>query len=728
MQRFIILCAGLISVLSQNCNTSLDNHSTSTTDTEDSMPAVLAENHADLIANRLRFEAVNKFVEHQLPDNLKDWETTRVKLKNEIIKRAGVIIDHELPLNIKETNTIQMEGYTIKNIAFQTRPGIYATANLYIPEGQGPFPAVINMLGHWRKGKIDANGPQPVGHSLAVNGYVCLTIDPWGSGERTTIHGIFEDHGDGNNLGSSLMNIGEPLIGIEISDNMRGVDLLCSLPYVDMKNIGATGGSGGGNQTMWLASIDERIKAAMPVVSVGTFESYIMGTPCICEVLVDALTFTEEAGVLALVAPRAIKMCNHNKDSNPAFFPSEMVRSYNNARPVFKMYGAENNITYQVFDLPHGYMAEDREALLGWFDLHLKGIGTGDPKKEIPFETLPEEDLMVFSEGKRDDIILSTVEYCKRRGNELRTVLLNTKSFNAELKKNELRDILRVGEKSILKEVHEHPNKYGWDRFSLETSDNKLIPVLIHTSSGNNKEFVIVSNPDGKDSISSDLVDGLIKSGGGIAIVDLSGTGEASSTSVRYNYGRGKLRVISRSELWFGKTVLGEWIKELNVVTQFLNSRYKTRKVSIDGSKEAGLAGLFYSVVEGNVDNIILRDAPISYLFDNRESVDFFSSGIFLPGFLKWGDISLAAALSGKNIIFINPVTISGQKINESRLIEYQTEFEKLRKICKQPGKTSIGLVGAAVSSGSLSLRSASYPRFKGATTVNTILITGLIV
>ena len=89
-------------------------------------------------------------------------------------------------------------------------------------------------------------------------------------------------------------------------------------------------------------------------------------------------------------------MCNHKQDRNPAFFPSEMVRSYNNAKPVFKMLGVENNITYQLFDLPHGYMAEDREALLGWFDLHLKGIGTGVPKKEIPFMQLPEERLMVF--------------------------------------------------------------------------------------------------------------------------------------------------------------------------------------------------------------------------------------------------------------------------------------------------------------------------------------------
>lgn len=689
MRQIIIIIAGLISILIRNCNIPPEIHSTANIDEGKSLPNVFAENHSDLISGRLRFEAVSQFVKHLLPDDLSEWEAYRSNLKNEIIRKAGIKIDHKLPLQIRETKTIQMEGYTIKNIAYQTRPGVYATANLYIPDGQGPFPAVVNMLGHWRKGKIDQNGPQPVGHSLAVNGYVCLTIDPWGSGERTTIHGIFEDHGDGNNLGSSLMNIGEPLIGIEISDNIRAVDLLCSLPYVDSARIGATGASGGGNQTMWLASMDERIKAAMPVVSVGTFESYIMGTPCICEVLIDALTFTEEAGVLALVAPRAIKMCNHNKDSNPAFFPSEMVRSYNNARPIFKMYGVEDNITYQVFDLPHGYMKEDREALLGWFDKHLKGIGTGEPKIETPFKTLPEEDLMVFSTGQRNDDIIGTVEYCKRRGNELRAELLNSRSINVRVKRNELSGILKTGEKLVLSKVQEYPEVNGWSRFSLETSDNKLIPILIHSPSAKVAEFVIVSNPDGKDNIPDEFVEEYLKSGKGIAIADLSGTGEASSTSVRYNYGNGKLRVVSRSELWFGKTILGEWVKELDVVIRFVKSKYHPRKVSIDGNKESGLAGLFYSAVGGDVNNVVLRNAPVSYLMDNAGSIDFFSSGIFLPGFLKWGDISLAAALGGKNVNFINPLTISGQIVNDGKLVETQNEFEKLRKICNQHGKTS---------------------------------------
>jgi Acetyl xylan esterase (AXE1) len=688
MIRLLLLFLGLIFNNCPGYSTFPGNQSNSGNGKANNLPRVLPENHSDLVSAKLRFEAGLKFGINKLPDNLKDWEIYRRQLKNEILKKAGVNVDHKLSLNIKETGKIQMKGYSVRNIAFQTEPGIYATANLYIPDGTGPFPAVINMPGHWNKAKIDTTGPQAVGHSLALNGYVCLTIDPWGSGERTTIHGIFEDHGDENNLGSALMDIGKPLIGFEISDNMRGVDLLCSLPYVDSLNIGATGASGGGNQTMWLASLDERIKAAMTVVSAGTFESHIMGSPCICEVMPDALNFTEEAGILALVAPRALKMCNHKKDDIPAFLPSEMIRSYKNAKPVFKMYGVENNIAYQLFDLPHGYWAEDREALLGWFDLHLKRTGTGAARKEIPFKQLAEEKLMVFSQGQRDASVTGTVGYCIEQGNKLRSAFLSSGYIDAESKRNELGNILGLSGKSDLRNVYEFAKTDGWDRVALETSDNKLIPVLIHTPSTSSNEFVVITDPDGKERIPSVLINEYVNSGKGIAVIDLSGTGEASATSIIFSYKIGKLRAVSRSELWFGKTIIGEWVQELNTVIQFVNSRYKASRVTIDGSKETGLAGLFLSALEHNVDNIIMREAPVTYLFDTRKGIEFFSMGVHIPGILKWGDISLAAALSGKNLQFINPVSMSGNPITGEKLSAAETEFEKIRTLCHQSGIT----------------------------------------
>src|SRR5690554_650017 len=258
----------------------------------DTLPLVLPVNKSDLVESNLKNEAFVKFATHQLPDNLEEWNEYKSELRRTITEKTGVFIDHQLPVDMKETATLQMPGYVIKNIYFQTRPEIYATANLYIPEGDGPFPGVILMCGHSSNGRL-YDAYQSVGHSLALNGYVALAVDPWGAGERTTTHGEFEYHGA--NLGASLMNIGESLLGMQISDNIRGVDLLCSLPYVDTDKIGATGASGGGNQTMWVAAMDERIKAAVPVVSVGSFESYVMRSNCICETLIDGLTYTEEA-------------------------------------------------------------------------------------------------------------------------------------------------------------------------------------------------------------------------------------------------------------------------------------------------------------------------------------------------------------------------------------------------------------------------------------------------
>jgi dienelactone hydrolase len=651
----------------------------------DSLPSVFPSGHSDIIGSKLKHEAVMKFAEIQLPENQGEWETYRIKLRNEILKNTGAVINHDLPLNVKETGKVQMKGYSIKNIIFQTRPGVYATANLYIPDGNGPFPGVINMVGHFRKGKIDQAGQQAVGHSLALNGYVCLTLDPWGAGERTTTHGVFEYHGA--NLGASLMNIGESLMGIQISDNMRGVDLLCSLTIVDKENIGATGASGGGNQTMWFSAVDERVKAAVPVVSVGTLESYIMRSQCICELLIDGLTFTEEAGVIAL--SRAIMPCNHQKDV-PVFFPSEMLRSYNNAKKIFEMRGEPDHISYRIFDLVHGYMTEDREAMLGWFDYHLKGTGTGLPKKEVPFEQLPEEKLMVFPTGQRDADVVSTAEYCRRKGIELRTSYLNLKSFDTEKKKNELREILRMNEKHDIEKIHQYSSLNGWDRFVLETSDYKLIPILHCPMIDRTLGYVILCDPRGKKNISLTLIDKLKKMGYGIAIVDLTGTGEASSSTDLSNFGGNLLHTMAIGELWFGRTLIGEWVKELDLVKEFLNSKFKASEISIVGSKESGLAGLFLGALEGDIEKIILNDAPISYLFDNRDSLDFFSMAVHLPGFLKWGDISLAAALTGKNVEFRNPVTMSGNLISNEKKKEVKSEFDKVRKRCKLSGSITL--------------------------------------
>jgi hypothetical protein len=439
---------------------------------------------------------------------------------------------------------------------------------------------------------------------------------------------------------------------------------------------------------MWITAMDERIKASMPVVSVGTFESYVMESNCICELPIDALTFTEESGIIAMVAPRAIKLCNHKKDDIAPFLPAQMLRTYNNARPIFKMLGVENNLTYQLFDTTHGYWPENRQALLGWFNLHLKGTGNGDPVKEIPFTTLTDQELMVFPKGQKDPRVENISDYCKRTGKELRTNFLSVKSVNTASKKNELRKILRISEASAIENVIRFSALGDWNRFALQTNDDKLIPILLQAPVNNSQGYVIICNPKGKGGISADIINEAKRKGQGIVIAELTGTGEASSSTADNFDSDAPFHTIARADLLLGKSVLGEWVKELNLVIGFLKSKYKAQSVSIDGSKEAGLAALFLNALDGNAESITLRDAPVSYLFDERESVDFYSMAIHLPGFLNWGDVSLAAALSGKNVTFINPLTMSGKPLNSNTLKEYQSEFERMRTISREPGKT----------------------------------------
>lgn len=644
----------------------------------DSLPNVLPANRADLLDSRLRKEAKLAYATQQLPSNLEDWKILRETIRQEIIAHSGIKVDHSLPLDLKETGSIQMDGYTIKNIYFQTAPGVYATANLYIPDGKGPFPAVVNMHGHWREGKL-AESVQSVGHSLAKNGYVCLTIDAFGSGERATTHGDYEYHGA--NLGASLMNIGESLLGVQVVDNMRAVDLLLSLPFVDKENIGATGASGGGNQTMWFAALDERIKAAMPIVSVGTFESAVMGSNCVCELMPGGLTFTESAGVLALYAPRALKMCNHHKDSNPTFYPAEMLRSYENAKPIFQLHGVADNIQYELFDLEHGYAPEDRRAMLGFFDLYLKEKGSGEARDEVPFSTLAMEKLMVFKLGERDPKVMGIADYARSRGQKHKETFRAGGAVERAQKRDELRKLLMIENSSgsSIQNVHAYSAVQGWDRMALSTSSGKLIPLLHWSPTVKPKTYVVVSHMEGKNGISTSMLEEFKTKNWGIILVELSGTGEASSPADLLRGDLSQFHTLSRAHLWLGKTMMGEWVEEIRLVSSYVRDKFNPEQIIFDGHKEAGLAALFLAAVEqGKLDALILRNVPLSYVFDRRETIEFFSMGIHVPGVLPWGDISLAAALADIDLTIAQPLSMSGRTISGEELAAYQGEYNSV--------------------------------------------------
>jgi hypothetical protein len=614
------------------------------------IPSVWTEAFSNYIENGLMNEAARFFRIHQLPDTREAWEEQRTELRELIWEKIGVKPDHSLDLDLRETGEIQMDGYTIKNVYYQSRPGLYVTGNLYIPEGKGPFPGVVGMHGHWAQGRL-AERVQSRGHSLAKNGYVCLLVDAWGSGERSTNHGDFEYHGAG--LGGALFNLGESLMGAQIVDNMRAVDLLCSLECVDSDRIGATGASGGGNQTMWLSAMDERIRAAVPVVSVGTFQSYIMRSNCICECLPDGLTFTEESGVLGLIAPRALKICNCLEDSNPTFYPSEMLRSYNETRKVYKAYGKDTELAYQIFNMPHGYWPEIRQTMLGWFDLHLKGAGHGAPKLEIDFDHLPEEKLMVFEKGKRPDEVISIADYCRQKGALLKEAA-GTVDCDVGCKKEQLKRIVKFSPDLKLKYAHQYADNSGWETFSLETTCGRMIPVLLKKPQDGSKDYVLASSSNGK----ADLADSkyfaeLETSKKGIVLFDVYCSGETAGIDESASR-LSPYHTVSRALLWLGRTLYGEWCREYALLAKWVKEGFDADNIEFFGYKEAGITAIITStLLEENIP-VTAEKSPKTFVFNDNQTSSELSMGYCLPNILKWGDIDTIISLNKSEVSYID--------------------------------------------------------------------------
>lgn len=601
------------------------------------LPKVWSEGFNGHEGEKLELMAAEYSRLHELPLELAEWDPAA--LREKIWNSLGVSIDHELDLDIRTTGIVQQDGYTIRKIAYQSRKDFYVTANLYVPDGEGPFPGVINMHGHHQDGHL-AGRVQERGHALAKMGYVCLTPDAFGAGERSIEHGTWDYHGF--SLGLSLLNIGETLMGIQVVDNMRGVDLLCSLPFVDPERIGATGASGGGNQTMWLTALDERIKASVPVVSVGSFESYIMTSNCVCELLPGGLTYTEEAGVIALIAPRAVKICNALHDICRAFAPSEMLRTFARAEKIYSLMGAHDNCTYQIFNTEHGYWQEIQETMLGWFELHLKGIGHGLPVKRPDFHLMTEEEALVFPLGQRPEYIINIEEYCRKKAAELAA----TRSRSKE-------DLRRkLGLKTVTFSEHStHTTVDGWERYTLRGSDGRLVPLLLKRGKAG-EAVTVFAGPDGKDALTgTDLFREISNANGSIALFDPYACGENSTENAYAS----NFAEYSRSLLWLGMSLQGKWVEDYTIVCDFLKAVLPTPEITVAGHKDLALAALLYSVLQELPVKTVMEQGPVSLVYQ-RQRKDFFTMALYVQDILKIADIPDLCDMAGGMVRQIQPV------------------------------------------------------------------------
>lgn len=621
------------------------------------IPKVWDEAFDENYVAEMRLEAAKHFRLNTLPDTVGAWKKERPVLKEALLEAIRFEMDRSLPLNVRITGTVRRKGYKITKLYYQAAQRRYVTANLYEPEGKGPFPAVINVHGHWPEGHL-AERVQMRGHILAQCGYVCLTVDAFGSGERSDEHCKFLPHG--GYRGGLLLNFGKTLLGIQLEDNMRGVDLLQSRTNVDPERIGATGASGGGNQTMYLTALDERIKAGVSVVSCGTFESNIMGSNCICETIFNGMNICEESAVLALVAPRAFMAANGLRDEYSTFTPREMLRSCREAEKIFRLAGARGNLVSKIFDLPHGYWPEIMEYTLGFFDLHLKGQGHGESVQLPQFTPMSREEAQVFETGKRPPEVPGILGYCQTLGKK--AARDRSKFRGKEKIRFALRTILNCQPQKYKSHVV-HGTEGGWRKISLETESGSLIPLLLKNGSGGS--WRILSSRYGKQELAgTQLLQDAFTGRDGVIIFDCSASGERGREYADPTHW--DFHNTSRSYLWLGRTMLGEWVNDYLAVTDFARKEFGAEKIIYGGNRDTGIAALTAVAIYGGAEKVIMENSIRSFDWSGYQpDCAAFSLVLSVPDILKTADISTLVTLaSPASVEWITPILPDGKEYN----------------------------------------------------------------
>lgn len=330
-------------------------------------------------------------------------ERRRAAVREKILKSIGGLPAWNGPLNARVTGRVAADGYTIEKVIFVSLPGFYVTGNVYRPNGAGKYPGVLVPAGHTQEGKPE---PQWIAANLARKGFVALTYDPIGQGEREQTYlpqlGRALSGGGGNEhleLGARSLLIGQSVARYFIHDAKRAVDYLVSRPDVDAGRLGVTGCSGGGAIGTYVGMFDPRIKAAAVGCFLSTFRTLFTGPTPDSEMTLPRFLANglDTADLFAMAAPLPWLLMATTEDY---FTPDSARPVYEEARRFYALYGAEEKIRFAVGPGPHGTPKESREEIYRWMIRWLKG-GQGDWKDE-PVKLLTSRELRVTASGNVD--------------------------------------------------------------------------------------------------------------------------------------------------------------------------------------------------------------------------------------------------------------------------------------------------------------------------------------
>ncbi len=313
------------------------------------------------------------------------------------------------------------DGLEIEELSWQLPYGRPTKAVFLIPVGaKKPLPAVLGLHDHggnkyvgWEKIVETSDNPDPLmtrhreqyyegrawANELAKRGFAVLVHDTFVFGSRRVhyddVDGITwglnytekkneadaldtpEEIAEYNQWASnhehimskSLFCAGTTWPGVTLAEDQMALTILGQRPDVDPERMGCSGLSGGGLRTVYLGGLDQRIKCAVPVGFMSTWNDFLLNksfthtwmlyTP----LLSNYLEFPE---IMGLRAPLPTLVLSNRQDG--LFTLSEMQKSDKILGEVYQIAKAPDAYKTNFHDGPHKFDKAMQEEAFGWFE------------------------------------------------------------------------------------------------------------------------------------------------------------------------------------------------------------------------------------------------------------------------------------------------------------------------------------------------------------------------
>jgi dienelactone hydrolase len=591
--------------------------------------------------------------------------------RERILAAIGGLPETKTPLNVRITGHLDRDGYTIEPLIFESEPHVYVTASLYLPDGPGPFPALLGTAGH---GGLSRAVPlyQHVWATLAKRGVVVLAYDPPGQGERLEYlnpatgksrYGMgTPEH---NHAGQQMLLTGTSFVRTLAWEGIRALDYLLTRPEVDRSRIGVAGNSGGGTQAAWLAVLEPRLSVIDSSCYITSWEAmWASPGPQDMEQVVPGMVAQglDFPDMIAAALPRPYLVSSAIQD----FFPIAGARaSVAEARRLYALAGVGDRVDQFAFDDAHGWSQPRREAGYRWFARWWKEPSLGAPEEPVTLETAETvratrtgqvatsfpDARMTFDVNKDRAIAIAHGRHAAP-ADQVRAFLDVPSSVTASI-------ATRTAAPAV--------NGLRAERITIAPANGPALPGLLIHPAGTPAGTVVVTDGrkvTGREQAGAEAAAAWAGRGYLALAVDVRGAGALAPTRAESGY---TADYQIAADAWLLGTSVVAWQTQdlVAALTVLEHEQPSGARRAIDATGLTVPAALFAAALHP-VNEVRAADGIVSYL-DVATTRDYKAPArIFVPGLLKVTDLPEAMALAAPAVVhLVGPVRADGTPVRD---------------------------------------------------------------